>query len=323
MRLFQSSTLRPYLLALGVVVSFSIADYGNGRFLNVATAFSVLQLFATLGPLALGLGLTMVAREFDLSIVGMMSLSGCIAVLTGVTYPAAGIAFAILVGAFVGAVQGLLIVKLGISSIGITLGGLLTCSGMAYVLTDNTTIGYSRMDVASFVNSAIGGIFSLRSLLTIAAFVIVAAVFTWTRIGRDIVATGSNRNAAVTAGVNVSGVLIGLFALSGALTALSGGLLSYSLAAASPVALTDALVPATAAAIIGGASLTGGRGDPLGIAGGVLVLCILRSGLTSIGVLPYVQDLITGGVLITVALLDAPGITQAAYQLRRLITSRC
>jgi ABC-type glucose/galactose transport system permease subunit len=52
------------------------------------------------------------------------------------------------------------------------------------------------------------------------------------------------------------------------------------------------------------------------------VLCILRSGLTWIGVLPYIQDLITGGVLITVALLDAPGVNQAAYELRRLIALR-
>ena len=108
-----------------------------------------------------------------------------------------------------------------------------------------------------------------------------------------------------------------MFALSGVLTALAGGLLSYSLAAASPVALVDALVPATAAAIIGGVSLSGGRGTPIGIAGGVLVLGVLRSGLTAIGVPPFVHDIVTGGVLLAVALLDAPELQRRLLALRR------
>jgi len=128
-----------------------------------------------------------------------------------------------------------------------------------------------------------------------------------------------NRRAASTAGASVNRFIIGVFVFSGMLTALSGGLLSYGLAAASPVALTDALVPATAAAIIGGVSLSGGKGTPIGIAGGVLVLSVLRSGLTAMGVLPFVQDLLTGLVLLTVALLDAPGLDERIFAVRRLL----
>ena len=120
---------------------------------------------------------------------------------------------------------------------------------------------------------------------------------TYTHIGRDVIATGSDRRASRIAGLNTDRVIIGVFAASGASAALAGVLLSYSLGAASPVALADVLAPAAAAAIVGGVSVVGGRGSPMGIAAGVLTLCILRSGLSAIGVAPHVHDLVTGGIL--------------------------
>jgi ribose/xylose/arabinose/galactoside ABC-type transport system permease subunit len=139
-------------------------------------------------------------------------------------------------------------------------------------------------------------------------FVLAALVMTWTRIGRDVIATGSDRRASRIAGLNTDRIIIGVFAASGASAALAGVLLSYSLGAASPVALADVLAPAAAAAIVGGVSVVGGRGSPMGIAAGVLTLCILRSGLSAIGVEPYVHDLVTGAILITIAAIDAPDL---------------
>lgn len=316
-RALNSPSARPFWLLAAIVLAFWLVDFGHGRFVNRATAFSVLQQFATIGPVALGLGLTMIAREFDLSVGSMMSLAGCVAVMLGAEHPLVGALAAMLVGMASGVIQGLIMVGLRLSSVGVTLGGLLTVGGIAYVLTGNATIGYPRMDVAMLVNEPVLGVFSLRNIVAIALFAIAAFLFFATRLGRDTTAVGSDPRAALVAGVNVDRMLIGIFALSGTLTALAGALLSYSLAAASPVALVDALVPATAAAIIGGVSLAGGRGTPVGIAGGVLVLCVLRSGLTAIGVPPYVHDIVTGGVLLGVALLDAPELQRRLRALRR------
>ena len=314
----NSPSVRPFLLLLAIVLAFCIVDWGHGRFVNRATVFSVLQQFATIGPVALGLGLTMIAREFDLSVGSLMSLAGCVAVMLGGEHPLVGVAAAMLVGAMTGLTQGAIMVSLRLSSVGVTLGGLLTIGGIAYVLTDNTTIGYPRMDIAMMVNAPVLGVLSLRNIVAIALFAIATFLFFATRLGRDTTAVGSDPRAALVAGVSVDRMLIGIFAISGILTALAGALLSYSLAAASPVALVDALVPATAAAIIGGVSLAGGRGTPIGIAGGVLVLCVLRSGLTAIGVPPFVHDIVTGGVLLAVALLDAPDLQRRLFALRRV-----
>jgi ribose transport system permease protein len=316
----SSPSVRPFLLLAAVILAFCVVDWGHGRFVNRATVFSVLQQFATIGPVALGLGLTMIAREFDLSVGSMMSLAGCVAVMLGAEQPLLGLAAAMLVGAVSGVTQGAIMVWLRLSSVGVTLGGLLTVGGIAYVLTANTTIGYPRMDIAMLVNAPVLGIFSIRNVVAIALFAAATFLFFATRIGRDVTAVGSDPRAALVAGVNIDRMIIGVFALSGILAALAGGLLSYSLAAASPVALVDALVPATAATIIGGVSLSGGRGTPVGIAGGVLVLCVLRSGLTAIGVPPFVHDIVTGGVLLAVALLDAPELNRRLLALRRIGT---
>ena len=111
-------------------------------------------------------------------------------------------------------------------------------------------------------------------------------------------------------------ILVGVFACSGLLAALTGVLLSYGLGAASPVALSDMLAPAAAAAIMGGVSLVGGRGRPFGIAAGVLILCLLRSGLNAIGVSPYVHDIVTGGILLAIAILDAPDFARRLTETR-------
>jgi ribose/xylose/arabinose/galactoside ABC-type transport system permease subunit len=321
LRWLNAPSVRPFVLLAAIVAVLALVDLGQGRFLNRATAFSVLQQFATIGPVALALGLSMIIREFDLSVGGMLSLAGCLAVMTGTDSPAFGVAIALLAGCVAGLIQGAIMVWLGLSSVGVTLGGLLTLGGLTYVLTGNATIGYDRMDVAMLVNQPVLGVFSLRNAVAIGAFVVAAVLMAWTRVGRDVVAVGSDRRAALVAGVGVDRIVVGVFVVSGLLTALAGSLLSYSLATASPVALADTLVPAAAAAIIGGVSLAGGKGTPVGIAGGVLVLAVLRSGLTAIGVPPFAHDIVTGAVLLAVALLDAGDLERRLFGLRRALAA--
>jgi ribose/xylose/arabinose/galactoside ABC-type transport system permease subunit len=240
----------------------------------------------------------------------MVGLAGCIAVLTGVQNPWLGLALGVGTGIVIGAIQGLIMTKLGLSSVGVTLGGLLTLQGLTYVLTENKTIGYANMEVALGLNEPIAGLLSVRSVAALAVFVLAAVVMAYTHIGRDIIATGSDRRAARIAGLNTDLVVVGVFAASGASAALAGVLLSYSLSAASPVALADTLAPAAAAAIVGGVSVAGGRGTPMGIAAGVLTLCILRSGLSAIGVSPHVHEIVTGCILVFIAVLDAPDLVR-------------
>jgi ribose/xylose/arabinose/galactoside ABC-type transport system permease subunit len=302
--------IRPLIILAACILGLAVIDAKS--VLTVATAASGFETFATLGLVALGLGLTMMIREFDLSVVGMYSMAGCIAVIMGADNPWLGLACALTAGLIGGLAQGWIIVRLRLGSVGVTLGGLLVFAGIAYVVTENRALPYENMEVALGLNVAFAGIFSLRSLVTIAIFVASALVVGLTRYGRDIIAIGSDRRAAMTAGVDVDALVIAIFGFSGFCAALSGALLSYSLASASPAGLSDVIVPAAAAAILGGVSLAGGTGRPLGIAIGVLSLAMLRAGFNAVGAPPYVNQIAMGGILLTVAVLDAP------YLARRL-----
>jgi ribose transport system permease protein len=307
-KLLIAPRLRPYTILIGAILVLAAIDRGTGYFFSVGTIFSVMQLFATLGLVALGLGLSMLVREFDLSVAGIVGLAGCIAVMSGVSNPWLGVLLGVGAGVVSGALQGLIMTRLGLSSVGVTLGGLLTLQGLTYVLTDNKTISYPNLDVALALNAPILHLLSVRSAAAVAVFALAAFVMTYTHIGRDIIATGSDRRASRLAGLDTDRIIIGVFAASGASAALAGVLLSYSLGAASPVALADVLAPAAAAAIVGGVSVVGGRGTPTGIAAGVLTLCVLRSGLSAIGVPPPIHDVVTGLILAVIAIIDAPDL---------------
>ena len=309
-RVLLDPTVRPFTILIAAIIVLALIDRGTGYFFSLGTVFSVMQLFATFGLVALGLGLSVLIREFDLSVAGIVGLAGCIAVMTGVQNPWLGLILGVGAGVVSGTLQGLIMTRLGLSSVGVTLGGLLTLQGITYVLTANQTISYPNMAVALALNEPIASLLSARSAVALAVFVLAALVMTYTHVGRDIIATGSDRRASRIAGLNTERVVIGVFAASGASAALAGVLLSYSLGAASPVALADVLAPAAAAAIVGGVSVVGGRGSPMGIAAGVLTLCILRSGLSAIGVEPHVHDIITGLILIVIAVLDAPDLAR-------------
>ncbi|HEY7244037.1 MAG TPA: ABC transporter permease [Xanthobacteraceae bacterium] len=309
-KLLLGPAARPFTILAGAILVLALIDRGTGYFFSLGTVFSVMQLFATLGLVALGLGLSMLVREFDLSVAGVVALAGCIAVMTGVANPWLGALLGVGAGAASGLVQGLIMTRLHLSSVGVTLGGLLTLQGITYVLTENRSIGYPNVAVALELNAPIAGVLSVRSACALAVFVLAAAVMRYTHLGRDVIATGSDRRASRIAGLNTDRIVIAVFAASGTCAALAGVLLGYGLGAASPVALADVLAPAAAAAIVGGVSVAGGRATPMGIAAGVLTLCILRSGLSAIGVEPHVHDLVTGGILAIIAILDAPDLTR-------------
>jgi ribose/xylose/arabinose/galactoside ABC-type transport system permease subunit len=315
MKGFDDPHARPLIILAGCILGLALVDARD--VLTIATAASTFETFATVGLVALGLGLTMTIREFDLSVVGMYSMAGCVAVVMGADNAWLGLACALAAGLAGGLVQGWIIVRLRLGSVGVTLGGLLVFAGIAYVVTENRALPYENMVVALRLSAPIAGIFSIRSLVAIAIFLVAAPIFGLTRYGRDIIAVGSDRRAAMTAGVNVDALIIGIFGFSGLCAALSGALLSYSLASASPSGLSDVIVPAAAAAILGGVSLAGGTGRPLGIAVGMLSLALLRAGLNAIGAPPYVNEIAMGAILLVVAVLDGAYLARRLAWLRR------
>ncbi|MCW6507834.1 ABC transporter permease [Lichenifustis flavocetrariae] len=307
---------RPAAVFAAVLVLLLILDGGRGDLLGSSLLFSLFQMFGTVGPVALGVGLTMLIGEFDLSVAGMVGMAGCIAVMTGGDNPWLGLLIAVGIGLAAGVLQGWLMTRLKLSSIGVTLGGLLIFFGISYALTESRSIEYPNLDVADVLGRKLVGFLSIPSLVAVGLYVVVALVFGMTKLGRDLIAVGSDRRAAVSAGVPANALVIATFGFSGALAALCGTLLGYSLASAAPTGLANVLVPATTAAILGGVSLAGGTGRPGGIALGALTICLLQAGLNALGMSSYAHEILVGLVMLTIAILDGSRFSIRIDELR-------
>lgn len=289
-------------LALAVWLVFAATD---ANYRTVDNFYPVFEGFALVGLVALGLSVTMLAGELDLSVGSMAAVAGIIAVKQSSHGLVPCVVIAVLCAAAFGAAQGFTIARLGINSLVFTIGTLIALSGLAYVISNEQSvlIDLNDLGLSDTITNRIW-IFSPFSLTTIAAFVLVGAFLAVTRWGREIYAIGGGRNEARAAGVSTMRPIVIAFTLSAGLAGLGGALASLKSGAAQPGGYDTVLLSGVTAALVGGVSLYGGRGDVLGVAIGVLTLQFLLSGLSSRGAEFYVGSLATGALLLSVLLIE-------------------
>jgi len=294
-----------------VLVAFFCTPMRTGVPLATFDVYNAMQGFAQLGLLALAIGLTMVAGEFDLSVVGTYALGGMLAVKTGGTEPLLGVLVAVAAGAAIGALQGGLIAGLRLSSLPVTLATYIALLGLTYSLSGGLSVTYPNSGATLWVDQPVATVFSPRSLITLAAFLLIALVLGGTRLGRELRSVGGDRRASRVSGVRVERTLVGLFMASGMLAALGGALLSYSYASANPDPGIQPLLIAAVAALLGGVSLAGGRGTPLGLLAGALSVALLAQ-IVTLALLPdYSTQLFYAALLAVIVAVDSPGLRRA------------
>jgi ribose/xylose/arabinose/galactoside ABC-type transport system permease subunit len=320
-RLLRPEVLMPAASLAVVLVAFACSPLVSGRPLELFDGYHALQGFAQLGLLALAIGITMIAGEFDLSVVGTYALGGMIAVSAGGTYPVLGVLAAVAAGAAVGAAQGGLIAWLRIPSMPVTLATYIALLGLTHVLSGGLSRTYPNSAATLWVDRTVAGVFSPRSLLTLAAFLLAAVVLGGTRLGRELRAIGGDRRASRVAGVRVERRLAGLFTVSGALAALGGALLSYSFASANPDPGLQPLILAAVAALLGGVSLAGGRGAPLGLLAGALSVALLAQIVTTTALPDFSTQLLYAALLALIVAIESPGLHQLVDRIRAHRTS--
>ena len=314
--LVQPDHLIPVVSLVVVLVAFASAPALSGRPLQPFDVYNALQGFAQLGLLALAIGITMIAGEFDLSVVGSYAVGGMLAVSAGATSPALGVLAAVGAGAAIGAVQGGLIARLRIPSMPVTLATYIALLGLAYAMSGGLSKSYPNSDATQWVDQTLAGVFSPRSLLTLAIFVIAAVVLGGTKWGRELRAIGGDRRASRVAGVTVDGLIVWLFTVSGALAALGGALLSYSYASANPDPGLQPLILAAVAALLGGVSLAGGRGAPLGLLAGTLSVALLAQ-IVAVTALPdFTTQLLYAALLAVIVIVESPGLRALSDRFR-------
>lgn len=305
------------------LVLIAIFGIANSAFVSKANLESVALDASEIVLLAVVEGLLLAAREFDISlganlvlasVVGgtaMVDLSGSPEQVQSGTFPhlaiglTVGIALAVIVGSMIGLVNGVVVTYLRINSLICTLATYGIASGIAYIITDGGNVAFIPAPIQrNFGLAKLFGVVPLPAVVAVAFIILVAIPFYRGRFGVQVRALGSSREAARRAGISIERRLVTLFVLAGFAAGL-GGLFDIARFATTDVGghANDAL-SAIAGAVIGGASLQGGRASVGGAIAGAFISVLLESGLVILGLSSFYQLIAVGVILLVAVYVD-------------------
>ncbi|GGX93770.1 sugar ABC transporter permease [Litchfieldella qijiaojingensis] len=311
---------RAFFALIAIIIIFSILSPVYFSANNFLTMSSHVAIF---GLLSIGMLLVILTGGIDLSVGSTLGFAGVFAgfLMQGVSFEFFGVmvyppVWAVVVltcalGAFVGAINGVLIAYFKVPAFVATLGMLYVARGVALLMTDGLTYnnlgGSPELGNTGFDWLGFNRLFGVPVGVLIMAAVAIAAMLALTRtpFGRWVYSTGGNARAAELSGVPVKRVQVTVYVLSGICAAIAGLVLSSQLTSAGPTAGTTYELTAIAGVVIGGAALTGGRGNVRGTLLGAFVIGFLSDGLVIIGVSSYWQTVFTGAVIVLAVLLNS------------------
>ena len=289
------------LLLLAVVVFMTFA---NENFLTSRNLLNVGRQASVVAIVALGQALVIIARGIDLSVGSVIGLSAvtAAAVAQATGLQALGIGAALGTGLAVGLVNGLLYTRLHINPFIVTLGTLSVARGIALLITGGIPISFTGW--ASWFGAARIGSVPVQLIMMLLLAVLFFVFATRTRWGRNIFATGDNPTAARLAGIDVDGTRLLVFVLSGVVAGLGGLILAGTLGSAGPDLGRGYELDVIAAVILGGTSLSGGRGSIPGVLLGALLMALLGNAFVLLGVSSHWQVVTKGLVIILAVGID-------------------
>jgi len=303
----------------GLVVLVVALSLLSGDFLTVTNLLNVGVQAAVVAILAFGVTFVIVTGGIDLSVGAVAALSAVVLAWTasdgGVPWPIALI-LAIVVGIAAGLVNGALITYGKLPPFIATLAMLGVARGLALVISDGSPIGLP--DAVTHLGDTIGEYLPVPVIVMIVMGLLTALILARTYSGRAMYAIGGNEEAARLSGIKVSRQKLVTYALSGAFAAVAGIVLAARLASAQPQAASGYELDAIAAVVIGGASLSGGKGKAFGTLVGALILAVLRNGLNLLSVNAFWQQVVIGVVIALAVLLDTVRRRGASFSPRQL-----
>ena len=287
-----------YLILCGFMAIRSPYFFSPHNFKNILVAVS------TIGILSVGTTMVIVTGGIDLSIGSVLALTGVLVAYFSHHMPIpAAVSLALLIGAAAGAFNGLMITRVGINPLIATLGSLSIHRGLAFDFSGGLTQSVSGDGFAFLGNATLFGV-PFQVLVTVLLFLVAAWVMGWTVFGRSVYAIGGNAQASRLAGLPVRRLQMIVYTLCG-LGAAVGAMFQVShLGVADPKATNEIELSVIAAVILGGTSLSGGKGTLSGTLLGVLIMGTLNNGLTLLDVSSYNQDVARGAVLLLAVAID-------------------
>jgi rhamnose transport system permease protein len=298
---------------IALIATVLLGAITSKQFLTASNIFSnVSLLYGELAIMTLPMTLIILSGEIDLSIASILALSSSlVGYLWSNHWPMPLVIACVLgVGLLCGAVNGLLVTRLGLPSLAVTIGTKTLYAGIAEIILGPAIItsfpsSYTNIGVNPVPHTF--GLLSYSALIFIILAIIFGVVLHSTPFGRSIVAIGWNKEAAQFAGIRVKRAKTLLFMVSGLMGALAGILYTFRLSTAESNNGIDLVLPVIAVVLLGGVSIFGGKGSIIGVLLAVLVYCGLQSALLLTNFNANALEIVTGGLLLLSVLIPNGG----------------
>ena len=307
-RLLRSDAMRFVLPLLIAIVAISLYTNGkNNKFLGGDNVKNILLQVSVLGIIAIGQTFLIAAGQLDLSVATLAALAGVI----GATRIKDGgsemwaVIFVLVVCAAIGLIWGLLVAGLRIPPFILTLGGTSLFASLALRIAKSSPVPARERFEWLGRKNLLGMQTPIWFFLLVAAT--AALVMRYTRFGRHVYASGSNEEAAYLTGIPTARTKVLCFVISSTLAGFAGLVAMARISTGDPRVGSQLALQAIAAVVLGGATLAGGRGSPLGTFVGVVLLAVVQSALTFNNVQTFWNDAVFGAVLIFAVVVTAIG----------------
>jgi ribose transport system permease protein len=293
-----------YGIVASCLVLFVTLSIASDVFLSRANLLNILDQQASLGIIACGITLLMIAGEFDLSVGSVFAIAAVLAAKVGAANPVLGLVTGVAVGTGFGLANGILVTVGRIRSFIATLATSIIIRGIAIALTGGFLVSVASPDFRIVGSEgALGLKYSIW--LLVAVVIVTWFVLTRTTFGRYLFAVGGNAEAARLSGVRVNLVRLAAFAIAGFSAGVGGTIDVSRVGSAQSEVGTGLELTAIAAVVIGGTSIAGGEGAIWRTVLGVLLLAMIANGSNLLGIDPTYQRVFEGGLIVLAVSLDA------------------
>jgi ribose transport system permease protein len=308
-KLFSKEWLIEQKSLIALLFLIAVVSFLNPHFFTVDNILNILRQTSVNAIIAVGMTLVILTAGIDLSVGSVLALCGAFAASLIAMEVSVFVAVptALLAGAALGAISGIIIAKGKVQAFIATLVTMTLLRGVTMVYTDGRPISTGFTDTAdAFAWFGTGYALGIPVPVWIMVIVFSAAwyVLNHTRFGRYVYALGGNESATRLSGINVDRVKIGVYAICGLLAALAGIIVTSRLSSAQPTAGMAYELDAIAAVVLGGTSLAGGRGRIMGTLIGALIIGFLNNALNLLDVSSYYQMIAKAVVILLAVLVD-------------------
>lgn len=292
---------------IGLFLLVIVITLLNPSFLSVNNLLNVLRQVSISALIAFGMTFVILTGGIDLSVGSTLALTGAVAasLLASGTDPIIAMGLALMLGLLLGAINGVIITKGKVAPFIATLATMTIYRGLTLVYTEGRPVS-GLGDSLAFQMFGKGYFFGIPVpvITMIVAFAVLYFILHKTTFGRRVYAVGGNEEAAKLSGISPDRVKIAVYAITGLLAAMSALILTSRLNSAQPTAGEAYELDAIAAVVLGGTSLTGGKGWIFGTLVGALIIGVLNNGMNLIGVSSFFQQVVKGVVILLAVLID-------------------